>query len=136
MKLKRIALTAVVTSILAGTTLAGTVMAQTTQTSPTVPSTSPTMPAPATTAPVAKPAAPAMTAPAPATHHAHAATPFTGTVNINTASATELDKLPGIGKARAAKIIKNRPYKSPDELESKKVLPEKVYQKIKSQVVI
>jgi len=42
----------------------------------------------------------------------------TGTliVNINTASADELDTIPGIGSARAALIIAGRPYQSIDEL--------------------
>ncbi len=54
--------------------------------------------------------------------------------NINTASATDLDKLPQIGKARAKKIIDNRPYKSTDELVSKKVLSQPVFNKIKDKI--
>src|SRR5947209_13051050 len=33
-----------------------------------------------------------------------------GLVDINSAPAADLDALPGIGKVRAAAIIKNRPY--------------------------
>ncbi|MET9328086.1 ComEA family DNA-binding protein [Tsukamurella sp. NPDC003166] len=44
----------------------------------------------------------------------------TGTVNINTAGATELDKLPGVGAATASAIIayrdKNGPFRSVDDL--------------------
>jgi competence protein ComEA len=38
------------------------------------------------------------------------------TVNINTATEKELMKLPGVGKATAAKIVAGRPYASADDL--------------------
>lgn len=38
-------------------------------------------------------------------------------ININTASATELETLPGIGPSKAAAIIANRPYSTVDDLE-------------------
>ena len=37
-------------------------------------------------------------------------------VNLNTASAKELESLPGIGSSRADEIIANRPYSSVDDL--------------------
>ena len=40
-----------------------------------------------------------------------------GPINVNTATAEELDRLPGIGPARAADIIANRPYVSVDDLD-------------------
>jgi competence protein ComEA len=40
-----------------------------------------------------------------------------GLININSASADQLVTLPGIGPAKAAAIIENRPYASVDELE-------------------
>jgi competence protein ComEA len=40
-----------------------------------------------------------------------------GLININTATAAELETLPGIGPARAEDIIANRPYASIEELE-------------------
>ena len=55
----------------------------------------------------------------------------TSVVNINTGSATELGSLPQIGKVRTAKIIAGRPYKSIDELVTKKVLSPKLFDQLK-----
>ena len=52
----------------------------------------------------------------------------TGKVNVNTATAAELDLLWGIGPATAEKIIANRPYSSVEELLDKKVLKSNVYE--------
>lgn len=60
----------------------------------------------------------------------------TNLVNINTASATELDKLSGIGQVYAQKIIEQRPYSTIEELMSKKVLPKSTYEKIKNNISI
>ena len=57
-------------------------------------------------------------------------------ISINSASAEELDKLPGIGPVTAQKIIGNRPYISVEELLSKKVVSNPVYEKIKDLVGI
>ena len=43
-------------------------------------------------------------------------------LNLNTATATELDALPGIGEKRSAAIIAGRPYKAAGDLTTKKVL--------------
>lgn len=48
------------------------------------------------------------------------------TISINTASAKELESLPGIGAKRAADIITNRPYGTIDELLTKAGLTEKL----------
>jgi competence protein ComEA len=40
-----------------------------------------------------------------------------GGINLNSASASELETLPGIGPSKAAAIIANRPYDSVDDLE-------------------
>lgn len=57
-------------------------------------------------------------------------------ISINTATEAELDSLPGIGPVRAGKIIANRPYKSIEELRSKKVLGEATFEKVKDKVTL
>lgn len=57
-----------------------------------------------------------------------------GQININTASASELDKLSGIGPVYAQKIIDQRPYSNISELVSKKVISQSIYEKIKDKI--
>jgi len=52
-------------------------------------------------------------------------------ININSASQKELESLSGIGPAYAVKIIENRPYGSLEELVSRKVVGQKLFDKIK-----
>lgn len=56
-------------------------------------------------------------------------------VDINAASAAELDKLPGIGRARADAIVRNRPYKAKDDLLRRHIIPESVYNDIKGKII-
>lgn len=56
-------------------------------------------------------------------------------VDLNSASATDLAKLPGIGDATADKIIAARPFKSKNELLSKGIVTKAVYSKISSHIV-
>ena len=57
-------------------------------------------------------------------------------ININSASVSELDTLWGIGSARAESIVKNRPYKSLDELVEKKVLTKTNLEKIRELISV
>lgn len=52
-------------------------------------------------------------------------------VNINLATAEELDALPGVGAAIATKIIQGRPYAALEELVSKKAVNKGVFEQIK-----
>ena len=87
--------------------------AQTTQTTPSKPS-------------------PTLASPTPTTGSSSARSTI---VDINSASAADLDALPGVGKTRAAAIIKGRPYKGKDDLVNRKIIPSNVYNGIKNKII-
>lgn len=57
-------------------------------------------------------------------------------LDLNTASQKDLTELPGITPRTADRIIENRPYASPDELVSKRILPRAEYDKIADKVTV
>ncbi|MDD5558785.1 helix-hairpin-helix domain-containing protein [Candidatus Methylomirabilis sp.] len=55
-------------------------------------------------------------------------------LNLNSATARELEKLPGIGRELAERVIQHRPYRKLDELVAKKVLSRKQFARIKERI--
>jgi len=66
---------------------------------------------------------------------ASAASAKTELLDINSASKKDLSGLPKIGDVRSDAIIKGRPYRGKDELLSKKIIPEDVYNGIKDLII-
>ncbi|MEI5665398.1 DUF655 domain-containing protein [Bosea sp. CCNWLW174] len=120
MTMSRFAIGLAALALAAGPALAQTATQPTTPAKPAAPVTTPATPA----APAAKPAAPTTQA-------------QTKKVNINTASAAELEQLKGIGEARSKKIIEERgkaKFKNFDDLVKRSVLPSNVEAEIKDHV--
>ena len=56
----------------------------------------------------------------------------TGKIDLNSATADELEVLPGVGPARAKAIVEGRPYTSLAQFESKGIIPAGVFDKFRS----
>lgn len=120
MTMSRFAIGLAALALAAGPALAQTATQPTTPAKPAAPVTTPAAP----TAPAAKPVAPTTQAQAKK-------------VNINTASASELEQLKGIGEARSKKIVEERAkakFKNFDDLVKRSVLPSNVEADIKDHV--
>jgi competence protein ComEA len=120
MTMSRFAIGLAALALAAGPALAQTATQPTTPAKPAAPVTTPATPS----APAAKPAAPTTQA-------------QTKKVNINTASAAELEQLKGIGEARSKKIVEERgkaKFKNFDDLVKRSVLPSNVEAEIKDHV--
>ena len=57
-------------------------------------------------------------------------------INVNKASQGDLEKLPGIGPAKAQAIIQARPFQTPEDLMKVKGIKEKVFAKIKPYITV
>lgn len=57
-------------------------------------------------------------------------------LNINKASVTQLESLPGVGTQIAAEIVKGRPYKTPEDLKKVKGIGDKTFEKMNSRVKV
>lgn len=57
-------------------------------------------------------------------------------ININTASITDLDNLPGVGPVTAQKIVAGRPYQDIQDLQSRKIVNNSIFEKIKELVSV
>ena len=59
-----------------------------------------------------------------------------GKININTASQSEIETLPGIGPSKAQGIIENRPYDSIEEIQEVPGIGEGTFKKIKDLITV
>ena len=89
----------------------------------------------ATTSTPATSTAPAKTAKSHSTSSA-SSTKHTMKLDLNSASAEELSKLPGLDAATAEKIVAARPFKSRSELVNKKIVTKAEYSKIESHIMV
>ncbi len=66
--------------------------------------------------------------------------PITGPININTASAIELEALPGIGATKAAAIVsyreKNGPFRSITEIQNVSGIGPKTFDQLKDLITV
>jgi competence protein ComEA len=59
-----------------------------------------------------------------------------GKININTATAEELDTLPGIGPSYAERIIAGRPYAKIEDLKEVKGIGSNIFEKIRDKITV
>jgi competence protein ComEA len=56
-------------------------------------------------------------------------------LDINSATAEQLQALPGIGSKYSAKIIAGRPYANKAQLVSRDIIPQATYNRIKDKII-
>jgi hypothetical protein len=56
-------------------------------------------------------------------------------VDINSGSIEQLRALPGIEDSDAQKIVAGRPYQKKQDLVSRKIIPETIFEKIKDRII-
>jgi competence protein ComEA len=56
-------------------------------------------------------------------------------LDINTATATQLKALPGMGDAYAARVMAGRPYTAKNQLTTRGVLPQAEYERIRELII-
>ena len=59
-----------------------------------------------------------------------------GPLDINTASAKQLETLPGMTPEMAGKIVEHRPYTSTRDLVGKRVLSSAEFDRVKGQIIV
>lgn len=65
-------------------------------------------------------------------HHLHHAA---AKLDINTATLTQLEAIPGLGPVYAKRIIAGRPYTSKRQLSTRGILPKDLYMQIKPRLI-
>lgn len=64
------------------------------------------------------------------------ASPAFAAIDINTADQKTLEKLPGIGPAKAKAIIAGRPFKSKEDLKKVDGIGDKTYKALEAEVTV
>jgi DNA uptake protein ComE-like DNA-binding protein len=57
-------------------------------------------------------------------------------IDINSATESDLSKLPGISTAAASRIVRNRPYDNPDQLVTRRILTQEEYDQVSDRVTV
>jgi competence protein ComEA len=62
--------------------------------------------------------------------------PATAVLNLNTATAGQLETLPGIGPETAHSIVKGRPYQTVEDVKNVKGIGDKTFEKMKPRIKV